>query len=305
MTISASKVLYIKLGRGGKWEHECIYKTQNLKIGYKEISHKDCIRGEWDKVEKDWKVGDLNPGSITRHINQLKYFYEAGEDALWITFHANLLWWGFSKQELTVELDNTKVRPIIDKWNCKDINGDDLRTDRLRGSLVSIQGFRGTICSVRDSEYVINKINGKESKDVKEVQNSLSELETKLETLIKGLQWEDFEILMDLIFRQAGWQRVSKLGGTQKTIDLELISPITEEKYCVQIKSQANLATFNEYKKQFEDMQGFSRFYFIVHSPASDLEDIIEDDEFELILPHKITQWALKYGLVEWLLDKF
>jgi len=30
MKTSPSKVLYIKLGRSGKWEHECIYKTQEL-----------------------------------------------------------------------------------------------------------------------------------------------------------------------------------------------------------------------------------------------------------------------------------
>ncbi len=33
----------------------------------------------------------------------------------------------------------------------------------------------------------------------------------------------DLETLTDLIFRQSRWQRVVALGGTQKTIDLELL----------------------------------------------------------------------------------
>ncbi len=224
---------------------------------------------------------------------------------LWITFYANLLWWCFSKCEVIQNPDKTKIRPVIDKWKCTDIYGNELRTDRLRGSLVSIQGFRGTICSVSDSEYVIDKINGIMSKEAKEVENNLLELEKNLEILITKLNWKDFEILIDLIFRQAGWQRVSELGGAQKILDLDLISPVTEERYGVQIKSKANLATFENYQKQFEDMQGYSRFYFIVHSPSSDLENILGTEEFKLILPHKISQLAIKYGLTEWILGKF
>ena len=52
-------------------------------------------------------------------------------------------------------------------------------------------------------------------------------------------------------------------------------------------------------------MQGYSRFYFIVHSPYSDLENILGTEEFKLILPHKISQLAIRYGLVKWILDKF
>lgn len=305
MKINPSQVLYIKLGRGGKWEHECIYNTQKLRIGYNEIPHNLCVHGKWDEAAEFCKNFRSDLGAITRDINQVRNFYEAGEDALWITFHANLLWWCFSKCEITKNSDNSKVRPVIDKWKCIDINGNELRIDRLRGSLVSIQGFRGTICSVKDSRYIINKINGIIPKEIKEAENNLIELENKLEVLIKRLHWKDFEILIDLIFHQAGWQRISKLGGSQKILDLDLISPLTDERYGVQIKSKANSTTFEKYQQQFKDMQGYSRLYFVVHSPSPDLEKLIEMKEFEIILPHKIAQLAIKYGLVEWILEKF
>ena len=177
MEINPSDVYYIKLGRGGKWEHESIKENQILKFGYSKISHELCLRGEWDEIR---------------------------EDVIWITFHANLLWWCFSKPEITTIERDKKIRPVIDKWRCTDINDYELRTDRLRGSLVSIQAFRGTICSVKDAEYVINKINGKTPDYVEKAHKTLRKLSNRLEEVIKHLDWKDFEILIDLIFRQAG-----------------------------------------------------------------------------------------------------
>ena len=119
------------------------------------------------------------------------------------------------------------------------------------------------------------------------------------------MYWPDFEILIDLIFRQAGWQRVSKLGGIQKTIDLDLLSPIMEERYAVQVKSQAGLSQFKKYQERFQDMKGYSKIYFVVHTPDTDLQKYdLEDNVFELIFSDKIAQLAIKYGLIEWIMNK-
>ncbi|MBA7532258.1 hypothetical protein ES705_24484 [subsurface metagenome] len=199
---------------------------------------------------------------------------------------------------------------MIDKWSCTDVNGYELRTDRLRGSLVSIQAFQGTICSVKDAEYVINKINGKTPDYVEKAHKTLRKLSNRLEEVIKHLDWKDFEILIDLIFRQAGWQRVSNIGGSQKTIDLDLISPVTKRRYAVQVKSQADLATFKNYMDEFKDMQGYYQIYFAVHSPSENLKSYSSKEEsetfkVELLLPHRIAELALKLGLTNWILDKF
>ncbi len=126
-----------------------------------------------------------------------------------------------------------------------------------------MQGFRGTICTVKEAKYLVNKINGIEPVEVKEADAALLQLQEKVEAIIRSLTWQDFEMLIDLIFRQAGWQRVSVLGGTMKTLDLELISPITNERYGVQVKAKADLSVFEKYKMEgMNDMQGFTKFYF-------------------------------------------
>lgn len=302
--INPSKGLYIKLGSSGQWEHGCVHETQSLRLGYTEVDHDICLRGEWDKVAEQCKPFRSDAGSITRDVNQIRKFYETGEDVLWTTFHGNLLWWCFSKPEVNQLPDKTKIRPVIGKWKCCDIKGHRLQMDQLSGSLLSMQGFGGTICSVHEFKYLVNKLNGTMPKEVEEAQASLSRLENKLEVIIRNLHWKDFETLIDLIFRQGGWQRVSLLGQTQKTLDLDLLSPITEDRYGVQIKSKARLVDFENYQKQFEDMQGYSKFYFVVHSPSSNLKKITGHNDFELILPHKVARLAVKYGLTEWIIAK-
>ena len=132
----------------------------------------------------------------------------------------------------------------------------------------------------------------------------MSFLEEKVELLIRELHWKDFEVLVDLIFRQVGWQRNSELGKTQKTLDLDLLSPINSERYGIQIKSTSNLSEFRDYQDQFRDMKGFRRFYFIVHSPTPDLMNAEQGDDFVLMLPPEIARWVVKYGLTDWIIDK-
>ncbi len=169
-----------------------------------------------------------------------------------------------------------------------------------------MQGFRGTICSVKEFEYLVQKINGKVLNANEEATDALSILEDKIEVLICSLHWKDFEILVDLIFRQAGWHRMGTVGGTEKTLDLDLLSPITSERYAVQVKSKASLAQFKNYQQRFEDMLGYRRSYFVVHSPSKDLiqaEDQMSDD-FQLWLPKQLAVLAVRYGLADWIIGK-
>jgi hypothetical protein len=49
------------------------------------------------------------------------------------------------------------------------------------------------------------------------------------EVMIAGLRCADFETLVDLIFARSGWQRISRLGGSQKGFDLIVRSPESRE----------------------------------------------------------------------------
>jgi len=304
--IKANKVLFIKLGQGGEFEKECIEQNQTLRLDYRGIDHKFCINGQWEKV-RDYYVNDRNidTGAAQRHTNQIQQFYEEDENTLWITFYANKLWWCFSRPEITQLSDKTKTRPVIDKWSDKDINENVLLSGNISGSLLKTQGFRGTICRVGEEKYALAKINNEQPKEVVEVENAFSELKSKLTTLIKKLQPKDFETLVDLIFRQAGWQRVGDIGKTQKTLDLELFAPVTGEKAIVQIKAESDLKEFLEYEDEFVPMKNdYDKFFYVVHTPKDKLATYKNETETKLYLVDKVAELTISAGLVEWVIKK-
>ena len=301
--ITAREVLYIKLGRGGKWEKDALKKGY-LQLGYIEVPHNLCVNGRWNLVAKSFIDSGTNQGVAKRHADQVRHFYEAGEDVLWITFHANKLWWCFSEPKIILLDDKTKKRPVINRWQDSNICGETLEFSKLSGKLLSLQAFRGTICRVKDKSYVLNKINRVDDEVVGNAKRHREELIKHIETLIKRLHWKDFETLIDLIFRQAGWQRLSETGADQKTVDLVLSSPIRGENYVVQIKSKAGLNEWEKYSEELGKMDHFADAYFVVHTPEKGLSEQLSQEHYHIWLPEKIAELSMQYGLVDWVINK-
>jgi len=300
--ICTSKALFIKLGQGGDFEDECIKKRQILKIDYREANHDLCLRGKWEKL-KEFFTDKMHyqKGVATYHVTQIKYFYEEGKDVLWITFCDNKLWWCFSKKEITIENDKTKIRPVIGKWSCKDLKGKILFLEDINGRLLRTQGFRGTICSVAEKDYLLAKINGDQPKEIKEVEEVFNDLKEKIAHLIKRLRPKDFELLIDLIFRNSGWQRLGTLGKTQKLIDIAIYHPITGERAVVQIKCQSGLREFKEYEKTFLNMTEYDKFFYITHTPEPSLEQYKSED-INIYFANKVAEMTINAGLFDWVI---
>lgn len=303
--IKANKVLFIKLGQGGQYEKDCIENDQTLRLGYGGVDHNFCIERHWDKVHNYFMIKENSKTFVaTSHTKQIKQFYEEDKKTLWITFYANKLWWCFSRPEVTLLPDKTKTRPVIGKWSDKDINGNALLSGNISGKLLKTQGFRGTICSVPEEKYALAKINGEQLKEVAEVEIAMNELKSKLTSLIQNLQWKDFETLVDLIFRQAGWQRVGDTGKTQKTLDLELFAPVTGERAIVQIKAQSDLQEFLKYQDDFATMNDYDKFFYVVHTAKNNLATYENETDTKLYLVDKVAELTISAGLVEWVIKK-
>lgn len=303
--IKATKVLFIKLGEGGKYETDCIEKDNTLRLGYREVDHKLCDNQKWGKVHEYFTTKENSKAFVaTSHTNQIKQFYEEEDKTLWVTFYANKLWWCFSKPIITLLPDKTKTRPVNGKWSDKDINGNVLLAGNINGKLLKTQGFRGTICRVPEQKYALAKINCEQMKEVAEVEQAMFNLKTKLTFLIQNLQWRDFETLVDLIFRQAGWQRVGDKGKPQKTLDLELFAPVTGERAIVQIKAQSDLPQFLNYQDQFATMSDYDKFFYVVHTAKPNLSNYENETETKLYLVDKVAELTISAGLVEWVIKK-
>jgi len=252
--IQANDAKYIKLGRKGRWEQLCI-EDGTLRLGYSEVPHELARSGEIKRLRQHFIDQGFKPSTATRHANQVLSFYSAGPETIWITFSAGYLWWaiadgpvnflGGSAEEIRVR--GSRFRRTRDGWHNNSISGTPLRIPDLNGALTQTAAYRMTICTVDQLDYLIRKINDRDLPEVVRARSARAALLQSTTDLMRLLTWRDFELLIELVFSQSGWRRISASGGAQKTIDIELILPTTGETAFVQVKSKTDQAQLDDY----------------------------------------------------------
>ncbi|MBP7653908.1 hypothetical protein KA977_10835 [Candidatus Dependentiae bacterium] len=303
-TVEAKNAFFIKLGAGEMWAEDCI-KNNTIRLGFGNPYHKNCLKKDWKKITNFYinkiKKKKTKASEVT---NQIRNFYESGNDTIWITFHNRKMYWCFADEEVIELKDKTRIRKTKGLWSDSDIDKNKLTVDKISSKLTQVQGFIGAICSIREFEYLLNKINNKKSEDLLLVENVYNSLQDSLKPLIKNLTWEDFELLTDLIFSYSGWKRVDVLGKYQKAIDLDLMSPVTGKRGFLQVKSYSDLNTFFDYLERFKNMLLYDEMFYVVHSKSKDLENYKGDDSSKIIDIDKLAKLVIDAGLVEWLIEK-
>ena len=156
--INPKNAHYIKLGRNGVWEKDCLEVSQTLKLGYREISHDLCLQGRWDEVQQELLEKRDTVGAATKDKNQIRAFYESDEQVLWVTFFGDRLYWCFSNSEITLLSDKNKSRSVIGQWSSSDLAGKPLQKSQLSGVLLRMQNFRRSICQVKELKYLVEKM---------------------------------------------------------------------------------------------------------------------------------------------------
>jgi hypothetical protein len=173
--------LYIKLGTSGSWEKESI-DSGILRFGYMETPFEAAVSGDWEAVRKVWLAKRKNEGVATSDVTQIRYFFEADVDTLWITFYGGFLWWCFAKPGVKIHQDGQGTyRETVDRWHNTDING------------------KGTICGIKEFQYLKRKLNGQLLPAVDEAAQAENQMVQKIIPLMHMLPWQDFELLVDLV----------------------------------------------------------------------------------------------------------
>ena len=299
--LAASHLYYIKLGRGGDWEAESL-RDGVLRFGYREAPHDLCARGDWQGVWEAMKAIRGDAGAATRDVNQIRAYYEADEYSIFITFVGGLLYWCRPTGPVELLDDRSHRRQTAEGWRNTSVNGTLLSADRLSGRLLKVQMFRGTICDVRAGDYLLRKLSDQLSPEVAAAEEAERALMTAIVELMRLLTWQDFELLVDLVFSTSGWRRVSQVGRTQKTVDLELILPSTAERAFVQVKSQATSAALNDYVARLAEADAYDRMFFVWHT--GDITEESSPAGVILLGPRKLSRMVLDAGLSSWLREK-
>ena len=305
------RALYIKLGTNGEWE-KLSFKEGTLRLGYHDVPPE--ISRDRQAIKQLFMKLGRKSGAASNHARQVVEFYKAGIETLWITFSDGALWWCISESgveycgsDRTQYPNGSRLRRT-EKWSNRDINGKKLIKSNLSGRLTKTEGYQGTICEIKgeDFNYLMRKIRGQTLPESERARELKAEVADSIVKLIRKLTPKDFELLVDLIFTQGGWRRIGKVGGTEKTSDIELIQPMTGERAIVQVKSQTNQRQLEEYIQLFREMPA-SRGFYAYHTAKKRLEDTTdptEDITLTLLHPEQLAKHVLDCGLLDWLLEK-
>ncbi len=310
-SIVISNAYYVKLGRGGKWADDSL-RNGIIRIGWRNQSLDDvnnwresAIREmELRSREKDGLT--TAKSAISNETIALSKIVHSTPEDVWITFHGPYLWWCRVAETGIEETDAiSKHRKCAGKWSNCDIKGNRLIINQLPGRLSMKQRFSGTICGFNEDQLddLRRLLNNQPSEDFQAISKAKETLTKLVEGGLSPLHWKDFEILVDLVFRNAGWRRVSCVGETMKSVDMELEEPITGDRYQVQIKSDATIADFTEYAEDF-DGGDFKKLYFVVHNSKEKWTNAPKYGNVELILQERLAEMVVDFGLVSWLLKK-
>jgi hypothetical protein len=302
-----SAVRYIKLGKGGTWSADAIARGI-IPFGFRKIAHAPCVAGDWEMVAQELKAAGRTTSGITQGLRELRDFYELGDDCLWVTFADGHLYWAFAEPEVFPQTDDgadgpRRFRRTVDGWHRHSLTDDPLAVRSLSSALTRVAGYRMTICTVEREDYLLRRIRGEEEPLLIEMRALRANLEAGAARMIAGLDWRDFEIMVELIFTRGGWQRQSALGTGEVDIDLLLDNPTTNETAWVQVKSSAAQATLDDYLERFRRDGSAQRFYFICHSPKGNLS-LPVSPHLHLWAGIELARSALAAGLLDWLIER-
>jgi hypothetical protein len=241
---------------------------------------------------------------IAREYREFETF---GSECLWITFSRGRLWWGFAEPSVTLlggdgKHHGMRMRRIIGGWHDTDISGKALTQESLSTKLTQVASYRHTMCSVKETDYLVRKINAREEPLAARASEVRCAMIAVASDAIGALHWADFETLVDLIFSRTGWQRVSRVGGNQKEIDIELEQPTTRERAFVQVKSTSDQGTFDEYVCRF-DGGTCQRMFYVCHTARGELHAPDRPD-VHLWSGEELASAVVRAGLFDWVIQK-
>lgn len=303
-SINADRVRYIKLGRKGQWEKECSEKGI-IRFGFGSGTAERfslCRDRRWSDLMESFKAAGKDTGTATRFKNETRLFFEDSGSILWITFMGERLGWGFLEPHPAEKYQHSDsvFRKIKDGWQWTDLRGEKLTKDRLSGALTKLAAYRGTSCDVDVAKYVIRRINGQKTPEVERAVIALEKMRASVLGMMKLLVPKDFEMLVDLVFSISGWRRQGIVGKTQKTLDIDLVLPSTEERAFVQVKSKTNSAELAKYVARLDQLGTYDKMFFVYHSGKAETDD----ERVFVIGPEKLAAMAVDAGLATWLLRK-
>lgn len=172
----------------------------------------------------------------------------------------------------------------------------------ISGRLTRTAAYRKTTCRIVDAApYLLARLNDETEPEVAALIAARGGLSDALVKVIQRLTWQDFELLVDLVFSASGWRRTGAVGGAQKTVDIELELPSTGERAFVQVKSATTAVEFAGYRGEMATRPE-GRMFYAYHTGGIGAE--ATGDNITVIGPERIAEMTLNAGLLDWVIRR-
>jgi hypothetical protein len=297
--------MYIKNGRGGEWWP--IAKKQNqIHAGWKRLPPESIVGSGIPEIKKlYWRLypKKTNKGR-TADLNALLALLDRPSQHVWITIQDGYLWWCtvHDRARSTKRDDTSRGHFWLDckrRWSNRSLKGKLLSTEDLPGIVTKVGGFQGTVCKPKAWNEVLRIIQDQADPKALKAQRARSAYADAMQGLIQDLNPYDFEHVIDLILNRSGWERLSKRGGIQEGIDLDVENKAIGEHAFVQVKSEAGQAVLQKYCDRFQkNRQRYKRMIFAVHSPLGELRPP-PNPAIQVWTSDKIAELVVRLGLGE------
>lgn len=252
----------------------------------------------------------ISAGVASRIKTAAKLFVESDENDYWFTFLNGDFYWTILEGQIeTIPFADGIWRRAKGGWSNKPIGKQErLRRTTIPGSVAKIAGFRGTICSANDAtQSVLNVIHGVISPGAAKAIEARPKFDEGLLSAIQELRDKDFEILVDLIVSNQGWQRIGAIGGVEKFTDGEYRIPILDIDVSVQTKTMTNFEEFNNYLTDSKKTVDEGAFFIYFFNFSKDQDRIYSEAEksgnVRVIGPRELPQLVLAAGLFDWVVE--
>jgi len=161
MPFEFNSAFYIKLGQKGCWEADSL-EFGRLRIGWRNQTIDDINAGRWELIERQLRLEqDGKPPQVaTTDLNRLKDITLSKPEDVWITFHGAKLWWARLSLGPVEEDHISKYRTTLDGWHDLSQSGKLLVANDLPGKIALLQGFKGTVCRVRERQLLSRVLEG-------------------------------------------------------------------------------------------------------------------------------------------------
>ena len=90
----------------------------------------------------------------------------------------------------------------------------------------------------------------------------------------------------------------------EKSIDLDVMSPVTGRRAFIQVKSQSSKNELLNYVENFKGMSQYDEMYYVCHSGILSQEEIDLPKNIQVIGLGNIAELVINAGLTKWLITK-